>query len=54
MSSITFNSPVQITIPYTQAQILGMDEKSLRIFYYNAIKDTYQLVDGFRSWRMGQ
>jgi hypothetical protein len=44
LSDITFNKAVTVTIPYASADVTGIEEQSLRIFYYDRITGKYELV----------
>ncbi|OGF48663.1 MAG: hypothetical protein A2231_00830 [Candidatus Firestonebacteria bacterium RIFOXYA2_FULL_40_8] len=49
LNDITFKKAVTITIPYESADVTGLDEKTLRIFYYDGIKGKYEIVPGVQT-----
>jgi hypothetical protein len=49
LKSITFDKAVTISIPYAAADVLGLDEQSLRIFLYNDVTGLYEIVTGTQT-----
>ena len=49
LRDVTFNKPVTVTIPYSSADITGLNEQALRIFYYDNAKGRYEIVPGVQT-----
>ena len=43
---IYFNNPVRLTLSYNEADVSGVQEENLRIWYYDESQDDWELIGG--------